>query len=351
MRSNLVLTLIPCLILCSTVHAGLDDLKSVLTADTKLSETYGNICSSINGTGLSSLPMPTISLQKRIDLAEDNETITLECGRYIISEPINVTENITAIGDGLVVIDAERSGELLNISGSNLRVKIENIVFVNGEGDHGGAIDSNAKNLTLINCAFINNVANEGSGIYSKGTELAIFNSTFARNAAVDSVIFASRGKLRLENVTFRDNIAMDYCVAICCMNGLTPDYKDYQFKGIDADRHDGDFDTVVKNCAFQNNTARRQKVGGLNVCITPVSGKTLIKNSNFTSNSLGFASSTIFGNGCPLIISNCSTSSNKITVTGVSTGVLLTDGEALLENCKIAGNEWAIDNDRSPSC
>ncbi|GEM_PF-6488207 len=81
------------------------------------------------------------------------------------------------------------------------------------------------------------------------------------------------------------------------------------------------------------------------------VSEKTLIKDSNFISNSMDFASSTIFWNGRPLIRSNCSILNNKITVTGVSTGVLLTDDEALLENCKIAGNEWAIDNDRGPSC
>lgn len=59
--------------------------------------------------------------------------------------------------------------------------------------------------------------------------------------------------------------------------------------------------------------------------------------------------SAPIFGNGCPLIISDCRISNNKITKLGGSGGVTLTRGEALFENCEISGNKLPTDTMKNP--
>ena len=93
MRHSLPLTLAVCLVLCSIAQAELESLESVISTNQKFNEMYGNVCTSINGVDLNTLPTPDTPLQERIDLAEDNSTIYLDEGRHKISKPIDVTGN------------------------------------------------------------------------------------------------------------------------------------------------------------------------------------------------------------------------------------------------------------------
>ena len=117
--------------------------------DPALKEKYGQPCTNINGVEFSSLPKPDVSLQELIDSAEDGDTKPISSGYYTNTTTYHITKNLTLIGVGLVVADAERNCEILHVENPNAVVKIENIVFVNGMGNDGGAIDSNARNLTL----------------------------------------------------------------------------------------------------------------------------------------------------------------------------------------------------------
>lgn len=81
-----------------------------------------------------------------------------------MAEPLDINKNITIVGDRFSVIDTSRSCKLSNIENPYAAVTIKNVILANGKGDDGGIIDSNAKNLTLVNCALSNSIANDGPG-------------------------------------------------------------------------------------------------------------------------------------------------------------------------------------------
>jgi hypothetical protein len=138
MQLKLLVLAASLLVLCGA-HAQLEGPDKMMQSNFELKEDCGSLCTSLNGVDFSSLSKPEVSLQKCIDLAEDNATIFIPSGHYDLSEPLRIERNITAIGDGVVVADAQRACEVLHIEDSNLNlsVRIENINFVNGEGEHG----------------------------------------------------------------------------------------------------------------------------------------------------------------------------------------------------------------------
>jgi hypothetical protein len=147
-----------------------------------------------------SLPDSEVSLQNRIDLAEDGDTIFIHAGYYGLDETIYVDKNITAIGNGVIVVDAKRDFGTSHIEDPNLSVTIKNLIFVNGISEHGGAINSVPKDLALVNCTFRNNVAiGEGWCIANLGGHVFIGNSAFYHNYAVSR---KSRGGAIYDNTT-----------------------------------------------------------------------------------------------------------------------------------------------------
>ena len=148
MQLKLLVLLASFIVVCGA-QAQLEGLDKIMQSNSELREDYGTLCTSLNGIEFSSLPKPDVSLQELIDSAEDGDTRPIPSGYYTNTTTYHITKNLTLIGVGLVVANAERNCEILHVENPNAAVKIENIVFVNGEGDHGGAIDSTAENLTL----------------------------------------------------------------------------------------------------------------------------------------------------------------------------------------------------------
>jgi hypothetical protein len=123
-----------------------------------------------------------------------------------------IERDITAIGNGVVVADAQRACEILQVEDTGLSIKIENINFVNGEWGHGGAIDSMAKSLILVNCTFTNNIVYNGSSIYIQpGTR-----NPFTRDAGV----VIQDTKLVVEDCSFQDNTALGDGGCIASLGG-----------------------------------------------------------------------------------------------------------------------------------
>ena len=171
---------------------------------------------------------------------------------------------------GIVVADAQRACEILHIEDPNLSVKIENINFVNGEGEHGGAIDSIAKSLTLVNCTFANNIAYNGSSIYIQSDT----HNPVTRNAG----IVIQDTKLVVEDCLFQDNAALDDGGCIASLGGqvcIENSTFNHNYAASDESRggaiydnatgtramayRDGNEDTsplIVKNCSFYDNKA-----------------------------------------------------------------------------------------------
>ena len=65
-----------------------------------------NFGSNLKITELVSLPRLDVSLQKLIDDASDDSSITVPSGSYVLSEPLHINKNITLTGSPSAFIDA-----------------------------------------------------------------------------------------------------------------------------------------------------------------------------------------------------------------------------------------------------
>ena len=103
------------LILLNVAGAELSHLEMRVANDSRLQEDYDYICTSINDVEFSSLPRPGVSLQNFIDNTEDDGIIYISSGYYDLNETLLIDNNITVVGKGLVVADAEKNFEILEI--------------------------------------------------------------------------------------------------------------------------------------------------------------------------------------------------------------------------------------------
>ena len=157
------------------------------------------------------MPRLDISLQEHIDATEDGNVIPIPYGYARLAEPLDINKDITIVGDKFSVIDTGHSCELLNIENPSATVTIKNVVLVNGKGDNGGIINSNAENRTLVNCILSNSIANNGSSIYSHGGKLHLKDCQITNNfVTYNGPITSLSGDISLEGCTFKNNTALE---------------------------------------------------------------------------------------------------------------------------------------------
>ena len=103
------------------------------------------------------------SLQRKINRAAVNSTLFLKNDYFYNEgfdiEGIRISKNLTIEGNGHT-LDALGKSRIFYID--NTTVKLNNILFANGNADYGGAI----YNGSAVNCLFINNTAQDGGAIY-----------------------------------------------------------------------------------------------------------------------------------------------------------------------------------------
>lgn len=89
-------------------------------------------------------------------------------------------------GRDATVIDAGRSGTVVDITGDGLDVVIEGLTIRGGQGEQGGGIScSGHSELTLFDTAVRDNQAREGGGIYSDRCEVEAYGLQLKANRAV----------------------------------------------------------------------------------------------------------------------------------------------------------------------
>jgi predicted outer membrane repeat protein len=234
----------------------------MMQIDQGLKEKYGSICTSLNDIEFGSILKPEVSLQNLIDDAKDKGTIHIPAGYYYLDKSLQITKNLTAIGDGLVVLDAHKAFEILNITNSNAIVRLENIGLVNGKGNYGGAIDSKAKSLELVNCAFSNNLANYGAGVYQNEGRLFIENSTFNHNYAASKggAVYANASVMNSPTITlkgckfYRNNVT-NIGAAICVEHkDLSIESSDLSGNGGTAALYASNSSVLLRDCNVSNN-------------------------------------------------------------------------------------------------
>jgi predicted outer membrane repeat protein len=279
------------------------DLNEITQSDIGLNESYASPCTSLNDTEFSSLPRPGLHLQKLVNEADDGLSVSIPSGYYPLSpgETIHIAKNLTLVGDGLVIIDARREGSILSLDNPRASVDIIQIAFVNGKGDYGGAITSNARSLILHNCSFIDNLANYGAGVYQDGGGLSVDNSVFAHNYA------ACKGGAIYSNAS----------------NTGSP--------------------LVVKGCKFYRNNVVNI---GAAICIEH--NKFNIESSEFSRNS---GTAALYASNSSVSLSDCNIHDNlgpnNMRQNGCGGGVGFDNCSASIENCVIRGNKAAyLDND-----
>ena len=156
-------------------------------------------------------------LQIKIDAAGEGDTINLT-NDYTYNgtdEEISINKSITINGNGFT-INALKNSRIFNIKASS-NIFLNNITFVNGKSDLGGAIffNNDVSGIVINNCKFINNSATKNGGaLYVNGTftNSIINNTEFTNNDAAKNggavYIFNSSSESTFENLTFASNNA-----------------------------------------------------------------------------------------------------------------------------------------------
>lgn len=244
------------------------------------------------------------ALQAKISNAESGSTIYLH-NNYtyddtFTSEGIVIDRPITIEGNGFTIDGAGKS-RIFNISTIS-RVFLNNIRFVNGHAEDGGAIliSNCLSDSCITDCLFENNTADYKGGAiccedYFNGNNIA--NSNFTNNIADEGGAISIKGSIyqsKLRNLNFQNNQA-DYGGAIY-LTGILEEVTldNINFTNNTAKTVAGAIfmrnqmtSSIFNRIAFINNTAVKRDGGALST-----SGKLIenrFMNILFENNTAGF--------------------------------------------------------------
>ena len=259
-------------------------------------------------------------LRNQVFKTKAGDTLELDCdyANGINGEtPLGVTidREITLDGKGHTINGNNSS--LLYIRSGITNVVIQNIIFINGERNCGGAIfaDSNSNYLTIKNCTFINNKAttsNVGGAVYIKSSYCTISDNVFENNSAP-----SSGGGIRIEgnsniisNNIFYGNIATNALGGAINALGNNIKITDNKFRDNIAGRDGGAIDiegtkvadkgtnNIISNNVFDSNKVTGSKEGSKGGAISIAGQKCEISNNNFTNNHADTLGGAIRWNG-----------------------------------------------------
>ena len=333
-------------------------------------------------------------------------TLELEEGEVYINNDnyantgILINKKITINGNG-AVIDANGKGRIFQITGGN--VVLNNITFINGEinqggaiywngatgivnnsvfkyntaTQHGGAIYWNKATGTVDNCTFLGNIATSyGSAIYWNQDTGKLINSNFTENyAGQGAVRWAGTGGIISNNI-FKKNYATAYGGAIRTDNAVTIINNEFIEN---TSPNGGDIMTasnhkvIIDNCSFYGSRASssggsiHQYDGQLNIVDSvfnttyAVGGGAIytrnygtnrlnlnISNTNFTMVETGASHGTVkFDANALFTIDDCYFINNTASVSGnaVGAGIYITrttNNTTLVSNCHFINNTGA---------
>ena len=265
--------------MASTDIMELSQSDEILTDNFKITGEYSplsqannaDIISEINDNGTFR------DLQIKINATEDGGTVNL-MNDYTYNESdqeISITKAITINGNGFTINALEKS-RIFTINASS-KIVLNNITFVNGNSNLGGAIlfNNDVSDIVINNCKFINNTAtSNGGALYVNGgfIKSTIENTEFINNGAAKNggavYIFNSSSESLFENLTFANNnakgadggaINFHWELLKTRFNNITF-FKNCAKNGggaINTDQNVNDENTYV-NVKFINNTASK---------------------------------------------------------------------------------------------
>ena len=245
---------------------------------------------------------------------------------------IEITGPITINGNGHT-LDAGQNGRIFNLQDS--KILLNNITFKNGKSDNGGAILYSKSGIQINNSKFIDNVATASGGAIRADAStysIKIYNSQFIDNVANEYAGGISIGtNSEVHNCTFKGNN-----VTSTANNRGTGGALNVRSEGF----------VTISDCSFEDNFASQK--GGAVVC-----GGANIKNSNFTSNSVGTESVIGSGgavyimnkNGLSLTVSDSRFDDNKLINKNGHGSAIATENNAKIQNSNFTNNQAPSQN------
>lgn len=234
----------------------------------------------------------------------DTVELTKNYTRTDTDNTINITKDIIINGNGMV-LDGNNKGQIMYIK-DNLVVTINDVIFIRGNSQSGGALFIEGGTVILNNCKFLNNTASERGG--------AILNNG---NLTIDKCVFDNN------NITTRNSNSNYGGAAIAHMSATNI--------------------LTVKNTNITNNlpnyTPRNGDVGDLNTGAIMVYGVSNFNNCNFLKNNgcYGGAITATGNKGAHVTIDNCNFDSNVAFNGGAISNVGST---IIVKNSKFINNK-----------
>lgn len=215
----------------------------------------------------------TIYVQNKIVLSAQLNTISKSV--YIKGNGNIVTVSVPGLNeDGSVPTSTASSYRVFRVTGTSIRVTIDNLTIVGGdpnsgtESNWGGCIYNSAKNLVLKNCTISQgrNSAGGAGGIFNDGGYLWMYDCLLERNSAYYGGGFFNKndGRMFAIRSTFKDNRT-----------------ESTQGGGGAGENNGSSTYLVLNNSTFANNKST-ERGGAINNC---VDGIVYCVNSTFTGN------------------------------------------------------------------
>ena len=171
------------------------------------------------------------------------------------NEGIQISKAITIDGKGHT-LDAKGSSRIFKINAENVTLK--NIIFKNGHGNNGGAIQWMNTKGVAANCTFINCSAENGGSVYWNGENGMINTSTFDHSTATSNggAIYWNANNGEIANSIFTNSYAQNGG-AVYVPENRNVEIKSSIFDNNMAEEESGAVygGTVDDDCTFKNNT------------------------------------------------------------------------------------------------
>jgi hypothetical protein len=117
-----------------------------------------------------------------ISAANSGDTLKIK-GQF--TGNFTITQNLNLHGGHDAVLNGNKTGPVLSISGSTTNVIIEHLSLTNGSSDTGGGIYNNGANVVLRHVDINQNSAAFGGGIYNFQGTTSVYSSKIENNAAL----------------------------------------------------------------------------------------------------------------------------------------------------------------------
>ena len=334
-----------------TVSGGLNEKGEVLSSTNEETLKAGDYDFYVSPDGAGngeSIDNPT-NWTYAMDHSFNRVKIKLLNGTYNISSISLTYPGFTLVGSQNTIIDAQFNGFIFTVTQDN--TVFENITFINGKSSNeGGAIIWQGKNGLINNCIFRGNSLSrdDGGALFFTGAadNCVVNNTRFERNSAMDTGAVYWKGPSgSLINCTFIENTATEAYAAVY-WNANNGNIVKCKFINGSSKMNGGlcsNGDNInIEYCSFINNRATIDGAGALNIS----GGSNTISNCNFKDN----YASTYGGAICMVasegILKNCVFNNNTArAVNGGGGAIYWTGSNGEIQNCNFTNNK-VIKND-----